>query len=50
MAYEDILFAVEEGIATLTFNRPKVLNALKMGTLTEVGEAIKKNGHPHRSR
>jgi enoyl-CoA hydratase len=41
MAYEDILFAVEEGIATLTFNRPKVLNALKMGTLTEVGEAIK---------
>ena len=41
MAYEDILFEVEDGIATLTFNRPKVLNALKMGTLTEVGEAIR---------
>jgi len=42
MAYEDILFEVEEGIATITFNRPEVLNALKMGTLTEVGEAIRR--------
>ena len=41
MAYEDILFEVEGGIATITFNRPEVLNALKMGTLTEVSEAIK---------
>ena len=40
MAYKDILFEVEGGIATITFNRPEVLNALKMGTLTEVGEAI----------
>jgi len=40
MVYRDILFEVEEGIATLTFNRPEVLNALKMETLTEVGEAI----------
>ena len=41
MAYEDILFEVEAGIGTLTFNRPKVLNALKMGTLTEVGEVVR---------
>jgi len=41
MAYEDILFEVEGGIATITFNRPEVLNALKVGTLTEVGEAIR---------
>jgi len=39
MAYEDILFEVEGGIDTITFNRPEVLNALKMGTLAEVGEA-----------
>jgi enoyl-CoA hydratase len=41
MAYEDILFEVEDGIATLIFNRPKVLNALKLDTLTEVGEVIR---------
>ncbi len=40
MVYKDILFEVEDGIATLTFNRPKVLNALKLDTLTEVGAAI----------
>jgi enoyl-CoA hydratase len=28
MAYEHIIFQVEEGIATITFNRPKALNAL----------------------
>ena len=40
MEYRDILFEVDGGIATLTFNRPEVLNALKMETLTEVGQAI----------
>ncbi|MGD8373155.1 MAG: enoyl-CoA hydratase-related protein [Syntrophobacterales bacterium] len=40
MAYENILFEVEDGIATLTFNRPKVLNALTFQTLQEVGQAI----------
>lgn len=40
MAYENILFEVENGIATLTFNRPKVLNALTFQTLQEVGQAI----------
>ena len=40
MAYENILFEVKDEIATLTFNRPKVLNALTFQTLKEVGEAI----------
>ena len=29
MAYENIIFDVVEGIATITFNRPKALNALE---------------------
>jgi len=41
MAYENILFEVEGGIATLTFNRPKALNALNSQTLGEVAEAIR---------
>ena len=28
MEYKNILFNVEEEIATITFNRPKVLNAM----------------------
>ena len=50
MAYQDILFEVEESIATLTFNRPEVLNALKMGTLNEVGEAIRTIGDDEKVR
>ena len=41
MEYENILFGVEDGIATLTFNRPKVLNALTFQTIREVASAIR---------
>ncbi|UCG13004.1 MAG: enoyl-CoA hydratase/isomerase family protein [Deltaproteobacteria bacterium] len=41
MAYENILFEVEAGIATLTFNRPKVLNALTFETIKELAAAIR---------
>jgi enoyl-CoA hydratase len=41
MAYENILFSVEAGIATLTFNRPKVLNALNLKTIEEVADAVR---------
>ncbi|HUJ41637.1 MAG TPA: enoyl-CoA hydratase-related protein, partial [Candidatus Acidoferrales bacterium] len=40
MAYENILYEVRGGIAYITFNRPKVLNALNHATLTELREAL----------
>jgi enoyl-CoA hydratase len=40
MAYETILFEVQDGVATLTFNRPKVLNAMSPRTLDELGEVV----------
>lgn len=40
MAYENLLFEVKDGVGILTFNRPKVLNALDAKTLSELGEVI----------
>jgi enoyl-CoA hydratase len=40
MAYENILFEVTEGVATLTFNRPKALNALNGNLLDELAAAL----------
>jgi enoyl-CoA hydratase len=40
MAYENILWEVADGVATLTINRPKQLNALDQRTLEELGAAI----------
>jgi len=40
MAYENLLYEVNEGIATVTVNRPKVLNALNRATITELHAAF----------
>lgn len=40
MDHENIVVEVEEGIATLTFNRPKVLNALNVQMIQEMEIAI----------
>ncbi len=40
MAYENIIFEVEDGIAVITFNRPKALNALNRDLLDEFSRAL----------
>jgi enoyl-CoA hydratase len=40
MAYENIIYEVDEGIATITFNRPKALNALNGALLAELSRAL----------
>src|SRR5258705_6965170 len=40
MAYENILFEKKDSIAHITFNRPKVLNALNRKTVEELRDAL----------
>jgi len=40
MAYENIMYEVKDGIATITFNRPKALNALNGALLAEFSHAL----------
>src|SRR6516164_7103788 len=40
MSYENILYDKKDGIATVTFNRPKVLNALNRKTVEELQSAL----------
>lgn len=42
MAYENINYIVENGIATIAINRPKALNALNLATLTELKDVVEK--------
>src|SRR5260221_178670 len=40
MGYENILYEKRDGIAYITFNRPKVLNALNNKTIDELRQAL----------
>lgn len=44
MSYETILVEIEEGIATVTLNRPEVLNALNSQVFNELAAAARKLG------
>ena len=41
MDFEDILYSKQDGIATISINRPKVLNAFRQQTVVEMIEAFK---------
>ena len=41
MTFENLLLSVEEGLAVITINRPKKLNALNKATIQELHEACK---------
>jgi enoyl-CoA hydratase len=40
MAYQNILWSVEDGVGILTFNRPKVLNALSKRTFADCWQVL----------
>ena len=44
MQYEDIVYQENDGVATITVNRPESLNAFRLGTYEEVADAILRAG------
>ena len=40
MSFENIVFQVDQGVATITFSRPKALNALNQALLAEFAQAL----------
>jgi 2-ketocyclohexanecarboxyl-CoA hydrolase len=46
-AYSDILYATADGVATITINRPKRMNAFTGHTLAELADAFERAGADH---
>ena len=50
MAYETILYAVADGVATITLNRPAKLNAFNDQMIAETVEALRAAGRDEAAR
>ena len=50
MVFEDILYEKRDGIATITINRPQVLNAFRAETVEEMLQAMRDAGQAPSSR
>ena len=50
MTYENLLISTDNGVLTITINRPDKLNALNKKTVEEIGIAIKNAGRSVRKK
>jgi 2-ketocyclohexanecarboxyl-CoA hydrolase len=50
MSFEDILYEVKDGVATITINRPERYNAFRGQTCLELIEAFNRAGWDRRHR